>query len=199
MNVIKEKNVNVFFDGEVKNPVAARINSLARGRKLTEAAQDWEVNYNTLRNYFVRENARPKRDTLEKISIAEGVSIEWLLTGQEIGERFFTKNEPKMSNEVIPGVSTPLVQLLLTLSDAEQTRLYKVLARKGVETILYLLDEDNIALLKLDKVVKEKILGKQPLTEAVANHNYEKAKECDADKQDRSSQESLTSNKKQAV
>ncbi|EKS6643334.1 hypothetical protein QCD58_002126 [Enterobacter hormaechei] len=159
MNVIKEKNVNVFFDGEVKNPVAVRINSLARGRKLTEAAQDWGVNYNTLRNYFVRENARPKRDTLEKISIAEGVSVEWLLTGRDSSEQKNAQNESEMSNYVESKVvSTPLVQLLLTLSDSEQTRLYKMLARKGVETILCLLDEDNIKLLQLPESVKAGVL-----------------------------------------
>ena len=56
-----------------------------------------------------------------------------------------------------------------------------MLARKGIETILYLLDEDNIKLLKLDRVMKEKVLGLQPKTLEEAARLDEEARECGSD------------------
>ena len=53
-----------------------------------------------------------------------------------------------------------------------------MLARKGIETILYLLDEDNIKLLKLDRVMKEKVLGLQPKTLEEAARLDEEARLC---------------------
>lgn len=55
------------------------------------------------------------------------------------------------------------------------------MARKGVETILYLLDEDNIDLMRMDPVVKEKILGRQPDPAKETSLDAQKKRERDAD------------------
>ncbi|MGQ8700569.1 MULTISPECIES: hypothetical protein [Serratia] len=181
------------FQEQGKEPVIDRISLLVRRHpSRSAAARAWGVNINTLNSYFKTEkdSPMPRDNLLSRIAESEGVSLEWLRSGQ---------GETPVKHEKHESDGDGLTEILSFLTRDERRQLTAMLARKGVETILYLLDEDNIALLKLDKVVKEKILGKQPQTEAVANHNYEKAKECGADNEERADTESLASDKKRAV
>ncbi|WP_337049676.1 hypothetical protein [Serratia fonticola] len=184
------------FQEQDKEPVIDRISLLVRNYpSRSAAARAWGVNINTLNSYYKKEKDSPvpRDNLLLRIAESEGVSLEWLRTGQ--GESPL-KHEKHVNSE---GGGEGLSEILSFLTSDEKRQLTAMLARKGVETILYLLDEDNIALLKLDKVVKEKILGKQPKTEAVAEQNYEKAKECGTDNKEHTCAENLASNKKQAV
>lgn len=97
------------------------------------------------------------------------------------------------------GVFKELISMLTSLTLEEQEELTHVLKRKGVETLLYLLDDDNVALLQLDHVLKEKILGRQPKTHSEAVLNHEKARECGLDGKNEAGEEILTSYSKRAV
>ncbi|WP_048795414.1 MULTISPECIES: hypothetical protein [Serratia] len=196
-NVHSTKQPEGSFEVKRKEPFSDKLKKLQNGRTVRQCAEDWGINLSTLKNYFSRPDATPRFDVLSKISSTEGVSIEWLLGDEDSFE--VVKSEgtlPKCARGVWRRRLTDMLDLL---DEDDLEALTKQLTLKGLETILYLLDEDNIALLKLDKVVKEKILGKQPQTEAVANHNYEKAKECGADNEERADTESLASDKKRAV
>ncbi|MEN3257641.1 hypothetical protein AAH678_02220 [Sodalis endosymbiont of Spalangia cameroni] len=189
------KTLKGSFDTKTKEPFSSRLRQLLKGRTVKQAADDWDVNLSTVKNYFSRPDSNPRYDVLSKISNKEGVSIEWLL-GEE--DSFESKREAQM----IPprGWRDRLIEMLDLLSDAELEAITKQLTLKGVETILYLLDDDNIKLLQLDYIIKEKILGRQPQTQVEAALNNEKARECGLDSKNEAGEEILTSyGKKRAV
>ncbi len=74
-----------------------------------------------------------------------------------------------------------ILELLSFLSEDEKEMILEVLVRKGIDTVLYLLDEDNIKLLKMDRVMKEKVLGLQPQTLRRSCSYDDEARECGAD------------------
>ncbi|MFZ4217569.1 hypothetical protein ACEV6Q_06895 [Enterobacter ludwigii] len=203
-NIEDKKAPQGSFESIEKEPFRERLKSLLAGRSVNQAARDWGVNLSTLKNYFSRQGSTPRHEVLLKISSHEGVSVDWLLYG-DLNESAHENPRPMPIDDTpleggLSRSALKIASLLDLLENEDIDALSKILALKGVETILYLLDEDNIALLRLDKVVKEKILGKQPKTEEVASQNYEKAKECGADNAERPAEESLASdNKRQAV
>ncbi|EOS95580.1 hypothetical protein LU631_04750 [Erwinia tracheiphila] len=101
-----------------------------------------------------------------------------------------------MKNSFVNNIDLKLPALFGTLSSDEKQALFEVLARKGIETALYLLDEDNVKLLKMDPVVKEKIVGIQHRTPEDMAHDDAEARECGADNPGEALPQSLASNKK---
>ncbi|WP_163304466.1 hypothetical protein [Enterobacter ludwigii] len=190
------------FDEEAKEPVIERIFSLVdKYPSRNEAAKAWGINLNTLQNYYKRREQAPipRLGLLQKIAECENVSIEWLRDG--VGQSPIQRDaNPQMNanehNSTMQNIDHKLLALIGILSEEEKKSLFEVLARKGVETILYLLDEDNIKLLKLDYVVKEKILGKQSHGKEAENRNYEAAKECGGVRSEDITDESLNPKKK---
>ncbi|MEQ9868565.1 hypothetical protein ABRP77_04595 [Pectobacterium odoriferum] len=182
------------FEDEAKEPVIQRVFQLVEHRysSRSEAAKAWDINVNTLNNYYKRAdlNPVPRKEQLQKIAACEGVPLEWLLTG---GGEGIKKEERTKKNDS----RDKLTEVLSFLTENERDSLAEVLARKGVETALCLLDEDNIKLLQLDRVVKAKILGMQ--SNAAAALNNERAKECGADNGGEAASASLTDGRKQAV
>lgn len=192
------------YTAEAKEPAIERIFMLVdRYRSRGEAANAWGINVNTLQNYYKRREQAPvpRRKLLERIAEHEGVSVDWLISGEghEIKhkkEHERTQYEYKPANET--SIETKLLTLLGTLSNDEKQSLFEVLARKGVETALYLLDEDNIKLLQLDRVMKEKILGLQPRAPEEMARATDEARVCDTDNSGQASADSLASEKRQA-
>ncbi|EGK3350802.1 hypothetical protein ACE2I0_004453 [Salmonella enterica] len=177
-----QKERNGSFAPGSKEPVINRIFKLVdRYRSRNEAAKAWGININTLQNYYKRKDLSPvpRKTLLEKIAQCEGVSLEWLQTGEG--------KEPEMNTKRTQGGLVPphsdlddkILSLIRFLSDSEKEALFQVLARKGIETLLFLLDEDNIRLLQMDRVVKEKILGIQPKTPEEQAFADNEARECD--------------------
>lgn len=179
------------FQEQGKKPVIERITQLVRRhRSRSAAARAWGININTLNSYYKNElePPMPRDNLLAQIATYEGVSLEWLRSGGV--ESPETPETPEKNDT--------LSQMLTFLTADERQQLAATLARKGVETVLYLLDEDNIELLRLDKVIKEKILGKQPQTPEEADQNDQKARECDSSQEERSASKSLAPDRKQA-
>lgn len=174
------------FQEQDKKPVIERISQLVRRHKSrSAAARAWGININTLNSYFKNDvdPPMPRENLLAQIAACEGVSLEWLQAGDN--------ETPKT-----PSNGDELTRMLDFLTKDERTRLATMLARKGVETVLYLLDEDNIKLLKMDRVVKEKILGIQHRTPEDMAHDDAEARECGADNLGEALPQSLTSDKK---
>ncbi|EMV3614243.1 hypothetical protein AACI60_004236 [Escherichia coli] len=197
-----QKEHNGSFAPDSKEPVINRIFKLVdRYRSRNEAAKAWGININTLQNYYKRKDLSPvpRKTLLEKIAQCEGVSLEWLQTGEG--------KEPEMNikrtqDGLVPphsDLDDKILSLIRFLSDSEKEALFQVLARKGIETLLFLLDEDNIRLLQMDRVVKEKILGIQPRTPEEQAFADNEARECDTTHPLRYEQsKSLTTKKQQA-
>ena len=146
-----------------KEPVIERIFKLVeRYPSRNAAARAWKINENTLKNYYRRQENQPlPRDhQLMKIAKGEGVSIEWLLTGKGIGPDDTTKTPmaPSGSQTSFDVNDDQLLNMLSFLTTQERQQLTEVLARKGVETILCLLDDTNLKLMKLDMADKIKAL-----------------------------------------
>lgn len=150
---MKKEHDRSFVDS-AKEPVIERIFSLVdRYSSRNEAAAAWGININTLQNYYKRrEHApEPRRKLLQQIANREGVSLEWLQFGLGEPPASITNEHKKTEERQLAqknNIDVSLLTLLGTLSEKEKASLFKVLARKGVETILNLLDEDNINLLK---------------------------------------------------
>lgn len=196
------------FPGETKEPVINRVFKLVdRYPSRSEAARAWGMKVSTLQNYYKRKDITPipRKAQLIKIAEREGVSMEWLLTGsgeEPIGKsqksekselktsRHLTRNKGKADEKIL--------ELLSFLSEDEKEMILEVLVRKGIDTVLYLLDEDNIKLLKMDRVMKEKVLGLQPQTLEEAARIDEEARECGADHEGETLPQSLASDSKRA-
>ncbi|AHE72584.1 hypothetical protein M942_04690 [Enterobacter ludwigii] len=140
-----------------KEPVIERIFQLVeRYPSRSAAARAWDININTLKNYYRRQGLTPipRQHQLAKIAEVENVSMEWLLhgVGPSHEKPKGTTKEPKNTT------NQKLLDLFSVLSEEEKQAIIEVLTRKGVETILYLLDKDSVKLLQLPDSVKAGVL-----------------------------------------
>ncbi|WP_291971855.1 hypothetical protein [Candidatus Symbiopectobacterium sp.] len=194
------KELERSFVNDAKEPIIERIFKLVeRYGSRAEAAAAWGININTLQNYYKRREQAPvpREMLLRQIAEREGVSVRWLVSGEGEAPKKNTKNTVfERKNSSLNDIDLKLLALFGTLSSDEKQALFEVLARKGIETALYLLDEDNIKLLKMDRVVKEKILGIQHRTPEDMDHDDAEARECGADNPGEALPQSLASNKK---
>ncbi|WP_105465422.1 hypothetical protein [Escherichia coli] len=128
-----------------KEPVAKRIDLLIRRYpSRSAAARAWGINNNTLKSYFRKtgDTPEPRENVLLRIAEHEGVDLDWLKTGK--GEL------PKIPKSTTSGGSDQLTEMLSFLTNEEREALTNMLARKGVETVLRLLDKETQELLQLD-------------------------------------------------
>lgn len=152
---MKTKEPSEPFDVETKEPIIERVFQLVdRYPSRSAAARAWGININTLKNYYTRRDIEPvpRKNQLVKIAKTEDVSLNWLLYGvnDEINNEFkkispsdtganAMNKEPK--DDSLKTSSDKLNELLSLLDDDEKNRLYEVIARKGVDTILQLIFE----------------------------------------------------------
>ncbi|EOM1496854.1 hypothetical protein ACR6KY_003669 [Escherichia coli] len=128
-----------------KEPVAKRIDLLIRRYpSRSAAARAWGINNNTLKSYFRKtgDTPEPRENVLLRIAEHEGVDLDWLKTGK--GEL------PKIPKSTTSSKSDQLTEMLSFLTNEEREALTNMLARKGVETVLRLLDKETQELLQLD-------------------------------------------------
>ncbi|HCC3328770.1 TPA: hypothetical protein M4731_001385 [Salmonella enterica] len=187
------------FPEQGKEPVIDRIADLARKHpSRSAAARAWGININTLNSYFKNESRAPapRENLLQRIADSEGVSLEWLKNGTPKPPK--TPKSPEMDGERLE--HDALYEMLSFLTIEERQQLTAMLARKGVETILYLLDEDNIKLLKMDRVIKDKVLGMHyPENAKQVDDNDKQGRECGHASGTEIAPESLASGKRKAV
>lgn len=188
--MIKEPK-GVFYEAD-KEPVIERVFRLIeRYPSRSAAARAWGININTLKNYYRRQDIQPtpRPSQLKKIADVENVSLEWLTTGQGEGP----KNQERTGSV---GQNDRLTDMLSYLTEVERVSLTEVIARKGLETILYLLDEDNIKILQLPSALKQQIIiAHQANTEEMVNQG----KVCAGPEAEDSTQLGLTRKHKKAV
>ncbi|ENE0133361.1 hypothetical protein ABMJ88_003197 [Escherichia coli] len=133
-----------------KEPVIERIGMLTkRYPSRSAAARAWGININTLNSYFKggQTQPAPRESILIRISESEGVSLEWLKEGK--GE--LPNDTGIYGNFGCSGdKGDQLTQMLSFLTKDEREQLTNLLARKGVETVLTLLNKENQDLLQLE-------------------------------------------------
>lgn len=147
----KERQGTLQVEG--KEPVINRIAQLALSYpSRSAAARAWGVNINTLNSYYKKEKDAPipRDNLLLRIAESEGVSLQWLRTGIDETPIKHEKNE-------ISG--DKLVEILSFLTSDERQQLTELLVRKGVETVLYLLDENNLKFLQFPDDEKERLMA----------------------------------------
>ncbi|HHY0331089.1 TPA: LexA family transcriptional regulator [Vibrio cholerae] len=76
----KKRNSDPFLK-EGKGSIKERLVQLKKGRTNRQLADDWSIPLSTLTGYINR-GSIPPVDTAFSIAIKEGVSIEWLVTGE---------------------------------------------------------------------------------------------------------------------
>lgn len=149
------------FDSNQKEPVIDRIARLVnRYPSRRQAAQAWDINYNTLQNYFKRAGLEPvpRKLVLEKIARKEGVTVDWLLTGVSSSE---FKEKPVIINKELKKTNPSalrLLDMLDFLGEEKINAIVKLLTLKGVERLTALLDEDNLNLMQLTGEKREAAL-----------------------------------------
>lgn len=191
------KNTEVFFSDPAKETIKDRLLALVAGRPRRGVAAKWGLKYATLSNYLTGKGSIPRRDKLELIAKAEGVDIEWIINGGEVASKESNSGDRDLH---FSPQTLKLAEFFEALNDTERSALINLLTRKGVETVLYLLDDDNLKLLQLDYVIKEKVLGRtSSQTQSEAILNDEKARECGLDSKNEAGEEILTSYSKRAV
>lgn len=117
------------FQPEGKEPVIDRLTQLVRRyASRSAAARAWGISVNTLNSYYKTsvEPPMPRENLLANIAAHEGVSLEWLKTGN-------TSESPK-SPVIIKGGDTQdeLSRMLSFLTQDEREQLTMTLARKGL-------------------------------------------------------------------
>lgn len=190
------KKYRSFFSGPSKETIKDRLLALVAGRPRRGVAAKWGLKYATLSNYLTGKGSIPRRDKLELIAKAEGVDIEWIINGGKVvgKESKVGDHDSHFSPQTLK-----LAEFFEALNDTERSALINLLTRKGVETVLYLLDDDNLKLLQLDYVIKEKVLGRKLQTQSEAILNDEKARKCGFDGKNEAGEEILASYSKRAV
>ncbi|EBK1728396.1 hypothetical protein AH934_07980 [Salmonella enterica subsp. enterica serovar Virchow] len=169
-----------------KEPVIERIFKLVtRYPSRSEAARAWGLNVNTMQNYYKRRHQQPaplpRAQQLKKIAECEGVSMEWLLTGDGV-EPEITKpkkrslvhreRNKRLSNHDGKGVQT-ILGAWEALSEKEQELLTKILLRKGGEFLTILLDNHIQELHELDGVRRSLALSLKSLPDEKVREIYE--------------------------
>lgn len=130
---------------QAKEPIVERMAYLIRRYpSRSAAARAWGININTLQSYFKKGNTpEPRESILVRIAESEGVSLEWLKTGNG--------NPPKIQKKQSNlSQGDQLTEMLSFLTSEEREALTNMLARKGVETVLRLLDKETQELLQLE-------------------------------------------------
>ncbi len=79
-----------------KGSIKERIRGLMNGRTTRKVAKDWDIPLSTLNSYITKETM-PSLDRAYKIAQTEGVSMEWLLNGDEPVQAEPNSNQSKSS------------------------------------------------------------------------------------------------------
>lgn len=138
-----QKEPKGVFQGKGKEPVIERVfMMIERYPSRSAAARAWGINVNTLKNYYRRQEIQPtpRPALLKKIAEHEGVSLEWLTTGEGKGPDLSTKEPIKPTKSHVDS-NDGLYDLLSLLTEQERQSLYQAFVRKGVDTMLQLVLE----------------------------------------------------------
>lgn len=143
-----------------KEPVIGRIAELIRKHaSRSAAARAWGININTLNSYFKNEapTPMPRENILQRIADSEGVTLEWLKSGNEK-----TPKTPRQEAELVTtadAATNRLVELFSLLQQEDRDNLVRLFSLKGIETVLALLDSVNLQFLQLPNDEKDRLIA----------------------------------------
>jgi transcriptional regulator with XRE-family HTH domain len=137
------------------NEIKQRVLSLIGDRSRRAAAKAWGMNISTLTN-FLENSSVPTYELLNRIAGAEDVDTEWLITGDtsiKVPARLYENTLTR--GEII----SELLHSFEALSTHELNSLRWFFKRKGIEAMLYLLNESDFKLLQLPDEEKERLMA----------------------------------------
>jgi DNA-binding phage protein len=136
----KERELSFQEDG--KESIQDRLKQLFKGRNLRRTAQDWGLPYSTLNNYFTK-GAKPGLDVVENICKVENVSLQWLITGEEIQDKK-TANSESVDARSDESLRSAWLTAFEYMSKAEAEALLKLIIRGGARGLIKLAQlQDN--------------------------------------------------------
>ncbi|WP_267436457.1 helix-turn-helix domain-containing protein [Erwinia psidii] len=121
-----------------------------RGKGIRQVSKETGISYGAMQKYLSG-SANPKLDNLIQLAESTGVDIGWLAVGSSPTE----VSQPLQAHSPLEIINN----VLSTLEAGEQELLAKVLARKGAETFLKMLDGDNFKFSQLDTDEKVRLLA----------------------------------------
>ncbi|MBE3834284.1 hypothetical protein CGG82_16900 [Vibrio parahaemolyticus] len=128
-----------------KGSISERLISLAKGRTVREVAARWGISTATV-NLYLKKGGMPAIDKALAIADAEGVSIQWLTSGEEPNEQYKAiTNEPEDN-----GVCQKLIDAIETMPQEAQSKLYMRIISKGFNSLDISERDDRILALVAD-------------------------------------------------
>lgn len=128
---------------------AERLREITEVKGIRGLCKETGISYGAMQKYLAG-TAAPKLDSLLAIADATGADMNWLIKGDKV--------QPATKQQQLDASIDFIINALSMLEASEKQVLAKILAKKGVDIILHLLNEDNIALLQLPDLVKANII-----------------------------------------
>lgn len=145
------KQENFALDTEGKESLRDRLSILIGNRSVRAAAKDWGLSVSTLNNYITK-GTEPGFNVMTIIANKEHVSLDWIANGKEL-EKPQPQPQPQQLDDdaTIQGINA----VLRALDENERNQLYRLIARKGADFLVNLLNSDNQQLMGLTGEARE--------------------------------------------
>ncbi|MCX8816694.1 helix-turn-helix domain-containing protein [Vibrio parahaemolyticus] len=145
----KKKLQNDPNISDKKGSITERLISLAKGRTVREVAARWGISTATV-NLYLKKGGMPAIDKALAIANAEGVSIQWLTSGEESNEQC----DPITNESEDNGIYQKLIDAIETMPPEAQSKLYKRIISKGFNSLDLTEAQDRWAALAADLSVE---------------------------------------------
>lgn len=166
----EDKDSEFSFELDAKESFKQRLRELIGPRSVRSVARSWGLSFSTLNNYLNR-GTDPSLSAVKAIAKAEGVSIDWLASGENHNQS--NSIEIKSIDELhinSPNdkLSYAWLMVLESIEPSEALGLIKLIHRKGIERViseqLEAASDSQLSslereLLKLPKEEKERLMA----------------------------------------
>jgi len=164
------KESELSFESDGKESFKQRLRELIGSRSVRSVARAWGLSFSTLNNYLNR-GTDPSLSAVKSIAKAEGVSIDWLASGENRTqmnsiEIRATKGIGEINSS--DKLSSAWLMVLESIEPHEAFSLIKLIHRKGIERVISeqieAVTESHLTsvekeLLKLPKEEKERLMA----------------------------------------
>lgn len=147
---MSDKQEKFALDTEGKESLKDRLSILIGNRSIRAAAKDWGLSVSTLNNYITK-GTEPGFNVMTIIANKEQVSLDWIANGKELQPQQPQQPQQPDDDTTIQGINA----VLRALDENERAQLYRLIARKGADFLVNLLNSDNQQLMGLTGEARE--------------------------------------------
>ncbi|KGT95353.1 hypothetical protein NG99_04765 [Erwinia typographi] len=134
-----KKESEFSFGDTGKESIADRIRKLIGKRSVRAASQDWGLSFSTLNNYLSR-GTEPSLNVATKIASMEGVSVDWLATGENL--QAVPMNEAQREGKSDELLRTTWMAAFEFMGRTEAEALLKIIINGGARGLIKLADNE---------------------------------------------------------